>query len=102
MKKMIMAVVPRDQANHLLECLVDAGYSATYTESRGGMLRQSQESLFIMVEEEQVDDVLALFRGDCGEGHEHRTFGDSDPGAEEPGLSGAIAFVWDIDRVETF
>ena len=41
MKKMVMAVVPRDQASRVLECLVDAGYSATYMESRGGMLRQS-------------------------------------------------------------
>lgn len=102
MKKMIMAVVPRDQANNLLECIVDAGYAATFTESRGGMLRQSQQSLFIMVDEEQLDDVLALFRGDCGGSHEHRTFGDNDEVMEEAGISGAIAFVWDIDQVETF
>jgi len=102
MKKMVMAVVPRDQASRLLECLVDAGFSATYTESRGGMLRQSQESLFITVDEDQVDDVMAVFRGDCTASLPQRTFGAVEEEESEPGISGAVVFVWDIDRMETF
>jgi len=96
MKKMIMAVIPRDQSNQLMESLVAAGYSATYTESRGGMLRQSQQMLFIVVEEEMVDDVLKIFqRGKEESGHP--------PGEEkELGRSGRVVFVWSVDNVKTF
>lgn len=36
MRKMVMTVVPRDGAEALLNALVDAGYTATFMESRGG------------------------------------------------------------------
>ena len=38
--RMVMAVVPRDQASRVMEALIAAGYKATFTDSRGGMLRQ--------------------------------------------------------------
>ncbi len=95
MMKMIMAVVPRDQSNQLLEQLVAAGYSATYTASRGGMLRQSQEMLFIVVEEEQVDRVLEMFHG----GKEERDRSAAEE--KDIGKSGRVVFVWNIERVET-
>ena len=63
MMKMVMAVVPRDESDQLLQELVKAGFSATFTDSRGGMLRQSQEMLFIVVETEQVDQVLEIIHG---------------------------------------
>jgi len=105
MKKMVMAIVPRDQASRVLECLVDSGYSATYMESRGGMLRQSQQSLFIVVEEEQLEDLLGIFRGDCGGMAPARTIAADEDAASEAvpeGLTGGVVFVWDIDRVETY
>jgi len=95
MMKMIMAVIPRDQSNQLLQSLVDAGYSATFTESRGGMLRQSQQMLFIVVDEDQVEGVLEIFQV----GQEKR----GRPAAKEKEISrsGRVVFVWNIDRVET-
>ncbi len=95
MMKMIMAVIPRDQSNQLLQSLVEAGYSATFTESRGGMLRQSQQMLFIVVDEDQVEGVLEIFHGGQGERSRHA--------AEEKEISrsGRVVFVWNIERVET-
>ncbi|MBN2555455.1 MAG: cyclic-di-AMP receptor [Anaerolineales bacterium] len=105
MKKMVMAVVPRDQASRVLECLVDTGYSTTYMESRGGMLRQSQQSLFIVVEEEQLEHLLGIFRGDCGGLGRTRTIGAEVDAASKAGpeeLTGGVVFVWSIDHVETY
>jgi uncharacterized protein YaaQ len=95
MMKMIMAVIPRDQSNQLLQSLVEAGYSATFTESRGGMLRQSQQMLFIVVDEDQVEGVLEIFHGGQDERSRHA--------AEEKEISrsGRVVFVWNIERVET-
>ena len=47
--KMIMAVVPRKYGDDVLANLINNGYTATYSETRGGMLRQSQLTLFIAV-----------------------------------------------------
>ena len=37
MNKMVMAVIPRDEAEHVLDALINAGYSATFMETKGGM-----------------------------------------------------------------
>ena len=65
MKKMVMAVVPKAEAENVLNALVNEGYTATYTESSGGMLRQSQLSLFIAVEEDSLEKVKAIIRDNC-------------------------------------
>jgi uncharacterized protein YaaQ len=102
MKKMIMAIVPRDRANNVLEALVDAGYSATFTESRGGMLRRTQQLLFIIIDDEQVDDVMAIFGGESEQSSTRRRFGDAVEEEQKQSLSNTVVFVWDINRMETF
>lgn len=102
MKKMIMAIVPREKANHVLEALVDTGYSATFTESRGGMLRRTQQLLFIIVDDDQVDDVMAIFSGESESASARRRFGDAVEEEQKQGLSNTVVFVWDINRMETF
>jgi uncharacterized protein YaaQ len=107
MKKMIMAVIPHDHTTEVLDALVDSGYTATYGESRGGMLRQSQHSLFIALAEEQIEDALSLIREHCRsvsrvekkEKDENRSIG-SKPVTTD--LGGAVVFVWDIERIETY
>jgi uncharacterized protein YaaQ len=95
MMKMVMAVVPRDHGEDILQALVEAGFSATFTESRGGMLRQSQQMLFIVLDEDQVEDVLEIVH----EGEEARKHEAAE--SDEIRKSGRVVFIWDIDRVET-
>jgi uncharacterized protein YaaQ len=102
MKKMIMAIVPREKANNVLEALVDTGYSATFTESRGGMLRRTQQLLFIIVDDDQVDDVMAIFSGENESASARRKFGDAVEEEQKQSLSSTVVFVWDINRMETF
>ncbi len=108
MKKMIMAVISRDQANHVLEMLIMSGYSVTFMESRGGVWRQAQYTLHICVDAEAVDDVLRIIRENCraqiaveadetGEG--------TAPTASiqvMADLGGAVVFIWDVERMETY
>lgn len=102
---MIMAVVSRDEAQNVLDALIEAGYAATFVESRGGMLRQSQLTLFIAVEKrDDVDAVLAMIREHCRREMEVGSQEQEDIG--RPGrsvvtrLGGAAIFVWELDRIE--
>jgi len=105
--KMVMVVVPANTAEAVIDALVIAGHTATYAETRGGMLRQSQFSLFIVVKKEQLDEVLEIIKHNCltrvemksFEAGEAKSIGDSQVTAE---LGGAVAFIWDIDNIVTF
>ena len=105
--KMVMAVVPRDEAGRVLEALVAAGHTATFSDSRGGMLRQAQQMLFTAVEEQDLERVLTIIRDNCHsqvvvESSEPRTpfsLGSVPVTAE---LGGAVVFMWDLDRYETY
>lgn len=105
--KMVMAVVPSSNAEDVLDALVNRGYTATYAQTKGGMLRQSQYSLFIAVKQEKLEEVLNIIKKSC---HTHvemstLTASDGEEMASSPviaELGGAIAFVWDINRIETF
>jgi uncharacterized protein YaaQ len=105
--KMVMAVVPSNTAEEVLDALVNHGYTATYAQTQGGMLRQSQYSLFIAVNKENLEEVLNIIKHNCRTQIEMSTHV---PGEKEiietapvtADLGGAIAFVWDINQIETF
>lgn len=103
---MVMAVVPRDEADRVLDALIDAGHAVTFMESRGGMLRQSQLTLFTAVKAEVLDDVLSIIRLNCSV--EVAVCAEESEDVPVPGnhpvtarLGGAVLFVWDLERVET-
>jgi uncharacterized protein YaaQ len=103
--KMVMAVVPANSAERVLDALVNKGYTATYAETRGGMLRQSQYSLFIAVKKEQLGEVLDIIKDNCHTRIEMSThiqgktsFPPNKPVTAE--LGGAVAFIWDMNQIE--
>mgnify|MGYP000845311212 FL=1 len=103
--KMVMAVVPRKRGDDLVAALVNAGYATTFNETRGGMLRQSQLSLFIAVKAEEVSRVVSIIRGCCSTGLSiHQGFGLVEGGpvrTKTPAISsGAVVFVWSLDSFE--
>jgi uncharacterized protein YaaQ len=105
--KMVMAVVPSSNAEDVLDALVNHGYTATYAQTKGGMLRQSQYSLFIAVNSEKLHEVLDIIKNSCRTqvkmstllADDEESMGTSPVMAD---LGGAIAFVWDIDQIKTF
>lgn len=105
--KMVMAVVPSSNAEDVLDALVNRGYTATYAQTKGGMLRQSQYSLFIAVNKEKLQEVLDIIKNSCRTQVKMSTLptDNKDSIGTSPvlaDLGGAIAFVWNIDQVETF
>jgi len=107
MKKMMMAVVPGDKKDPILDALIDAGCTATFLESRGGVLRQSQLSLFIAVEADEVAEVLSIIRQNCHTAVQvdsRESEGKPLPALESTTaqVGGAVVFVWDLERLERY
>ncbi len=102
--RMIMVVVPKNNGEAVLNALVNNGYTATFSETRGGMLRQSQISLFIAVQEAETDTVLDIIRANCRrekklhENHEPHRYTPSDGATIS--LGGGVAFIWTLDKYE--
>ena len=106
--KMVMAVVPRDDTECVLQALVAAGHTATFVESRGGVLRQAKKILFIAVQAKDLDQVLAIIEDSC-HCQEQAAPGGSERGPLSPepapitaGMGGTPVFVWDLDRFEIY
>jgi uncharacterized protein YaaQ len=105
--KMVMVVVPANTAEVVLDALVNAGHTATYAETRGGMLRQSQYSLFIALKKEQLEEVMEIIKANCRTKIEMKTHPLINQQAKEKAsltadIGGAVAFVWDIESIQTF
>ena len=101
-----MAVIPHDEAEHVLDALIDAGYSATFMETKGGMLRQSQYTLFTAVSDEKLEDACKIIENNC---KMDITLDEDDLTKQEilensgvQKLGGAVVFVWDLDKLETY
>ena len=105
--KMVMVVVPANTAENVLDALVNAGHTATYAETRGGMLRQSQYSLFIALRKEQLDEVIEIIKANCHTQVEMKTHPFKEQNATErkaltAEIGGAVAFIWDIENIVNF
>ncbi|MBC7262171.1 MAG: cyclic-di-AMP receptor [Chloroflexi bacterium] len=103
--KMIMAIVPKAEANEVINRLVAAGHTATFMETRGGVLRQASQTLFIAVPDEKLEEVLCLIDRSC---HAPISLARTDARGqpitptETPQVGGAIVFVWDIERFQKY
>ena len=102
-----MAVIPRDEAETVLDALISAGYTATFMETKGGMLRQSQYSLFIAVKNEDLDKVCSIIKENCtvqvsdiNDEIEREELLDEEGIAEK--IGGAIIFIWELNKVEIY
>jgi uncharacterized protein YaaQ len=60
--KMVMCVVHREDVEELTRALNQDGFRVTRATTTGGFLRQGNVSLMIGVDEEQVEQALALIR----------------------------------------
>jgi uncharacterized protein YaaQ len=106
MDKMIMAVIPRDEAEMVLDALINKGFTATFVETKGGMLRQSQYTLFSAVKSKDVDMVCELIKNNCLADVEidDASLAQQEL-AEESGsaeVGGAIIFIWDIKTTRIY
>lgn len=104
----MIAIIHKEDAGPLVDALLEREFRATRLHSSGGFLRQSNASLLVGVEDDQVDAVLQIIRDNCVS----RTQVMSPlPPIMEPGefylpyptevtVGGAVVFVLPVDRYE--
>ncbi len=63
--KLVVAIVHHEDAGPLVDLLLDREFRATRLHSSGGFLRQSNATIIVGVEDEQVDEVLSIVRETC-------------------------------------
>ncbi len=106
--KMIVAIVQSDDAGGLLTQLAERGFRSTRVKTVGGFLRETNATIFLGVEDEQVDTVLRIIRENCVT---RRQQVSPVPPTMEPGelylafpveveVGGATVFVLDVARFE--
>ena len=106
--KMVVAVVANDDAGALVDALLEKEYRATRLHSSGGFLKQSNATIILGVDDEAVDEVVAIIAANC----KARTqIVNPMPPIMEPGeffmpypleveVGGATVFVLPVERVE--
>ena len=107
MDKMVMVVIPRDEAEMVLDALISAGYTATFMETKGGMLRQSQYTLFIAVKNADLKKVCEIIKDNCtvqisnmnGDLEREEMLTDETLSGK---IGGAILFIWNLHKVEIY
>ena len=106
--KLLIAVIQGEDAAATVQALSGAGISVTKLSSSGGFLQQGNATLMIGVDNDRVDNAIALLRENCRERSQYMT---PMPPMVEPGeffmpypvevqVGGATVFVVDVERFE--
>lgn len=88
--KLIIAVVQNQDADEVVDALVQAEYRATRFASTGGFLRRGNTTIMIGVQDQQVDHVVEVLRGAVS-GSSHSL---------PEGQSAATVFVLDLEEYQ--
>jgi uncharacterized protein YaaQ len=106
--KLVLAIVHNEDAGPLVNALLERRYRATRLHSSGGFLRQSNATVILGVDEEQVEAVLGVIRENCTS---RTQVMNPMPPIMEPGefgmpypvevqMGGAVVFVLPVERFE--
>jgi uncharacterized protein YaaQ len=91
--KLIIAVVQNEDADNVVDALLEAEYRATRLASTGGFLRRGNTTIMIGVQDEQVDPVLDLIRGQA----RSRQSGEANAPVQ---TAAATVFVLDLEEYQ--
>jgi uncharacterized protein YaaQ len=106
--KLVVAIVHNEDAGGLVDALLERQFRATRLQSSGGFLKESNSTILVGVEEDQVEPVLDVVRERCTS--RKRTVNPMPP-IMEPGeffmpypleveVGGATVFVLPVERTE--
>jgi uncharacterized protein YaaQ len=95
MKKLIIAVVQNEDADGVVDALLEEDFRATRLASTGGFLRRGNTTLMIGADEDQVDHVLDLIRKHARSGMTPQ----EDPSGG-PAPAAATVFVLDLEEYQ--
>jgi uncharacterized protein YaaQ len=68
MKKLIIAVVQNEDADNVVDALLEDEFRATRLASTGGFLRRGNTTLMVGADEAQIDRILDLVRSNARSG----------------------------------
>ncbi len=108
--KLVIAVVQDKDSNRLANALVQEGFRATKLATTGGFLRSGNTTFMIGIENERMDDVIAVIKANCKVRDQLVTpvspmGGTTDsyiPFPVEVQVGGAAVFVIPVERFEHF
>lgn len=63
--KMIITIIHDEDSHKLVEKLYNSGFSSTKLASTGGLLRTGNTTLFVGVDEDQVEKVIEIIKENC-------------------------------------
>jgi uncharacterized protein YaaQ len=95
MKKLIIAVVQNEDADAVVDALLEDEFRATRLASTGGFLRRGNTTLMIGAEEEQVDQVLGLIKQHAHAGAQAQT-----QTQQQSAPAAATVFVLDLEEYQ--
>lgn len=106
-QKLLIIIAAAEDADRLLDKIIEAGHPVTKISSTGGFLRRGNVTLLSGVDAADVDEVLAMVRAECRPREEYIPVQALPfPGNLPPGqplqvrAGGAIVFVLDTERFE--
>jgi len=108
--KLVIAVVQDKDSNRLSNALIGEGIRATKLASTGGFLRSGNTTFIIGIEDDRVNDVIAVIKANCKVRDQLVTpvspmGGTTDsyiPFPVEVQVGGAAVFVMPVERFEHF
>ncbi|MGI8478095.1 MAG: cyclic-di-AMP receptor [Thermomicrobiales bacterium] len=95
MKKLIIAVVQNEDADGVVDALLEGDFRATRLASTGGFLRRGNTTLMIGADEDQVDHVLGLIRQ-----HARSAGAPADAAATATAPAAATVFVLNLEEYQ--
>ena len=106
--KLVVAIVHSEDAGALVDALLAREFRATRLHSSGGFLKQSNATVMLGVEDDEVDEVMGIVRENC---HSRSQIVNPMPPVMEPGeffmpypleveVGGATVFVVPVERFE--
>lgn len=106
--KLLVAIVHNEDAGALVDALLEREYRTTRLHSSGGFLKQSNATIVLGVEDDRIEDVMAIVRETCTS---RTQIVSPMPPIMEPGefflpypleveVGGATVFVLPVERFE--
>ncbi len=99
--KMVMAVIPKQEASDVIAALVEEGLTATFMDSRGGVLRHASQTLFVAIEDSELEKVVNIIGRSCHACVSLERAPQQGQAAQPSErrvaqVGGAVVFVWDL------
>lgn len=108
--KLVISIVHHDDSRTLTDALLQHGYRATVISTTGGFLREGNATVFVGVDDDNLDAVLNIVRQNCRTRSQHI---NPLPPIMEPGemfvpapieveVGGATVFVLDVAQFHRY